>query len=125
MQTVEIPPARWRPALDEFSAIHEGWLVSVDVLGSEIGAQPEISNLPLVGVSADDPQRGDAIAIAVAPSPRDQFTHVVTGAIRLYVERTDEGADVALGIESDDGIKTIVRFRTPALPETVDGLPHR
>ena len=53
MQTVEIPRKAWAQTLNEFTAIHEGWLVSLDVLGPTIGAQPEINNLPLLGVLAD------------------------------------------------------------------------
>ena len=53
MRTVEIPRAEWAQRLNEFTAIHEGWLVSLDVLDPEIGAQPEIRNLPLLGISAD------------------------------------------------------------------------
>ena len=53
MRTVEIPRAAWAQALNEFTAIHEGWLVSLDVLGPTIGAQPEVNNLPLLGVSVD------------------------------------------------------------------------
>jgi hypothetical protein len=47
MQTVEIPREAWARALTEFTAIHEGWLVSLDVLGPTIGAQAEINNLGL------------------------------------------------------------------------------
>jgi len=38
MQTVEIPREAWAQTLNEFTAIHEGWLVSLDVLGADIGA---------------------------------------------------------------------------------------
>ena len=65
MRTVEIPREAWAQALNEFTAIHEGWLVSLDVLGPEIGAQLEINNLPLLGVSAD---RADDIVISAVPS---------------------------------------------------------
>jgi hypothetical protein len=40
----------------------------------------------------------------------------------VQIERTDEGADVAMQIESAEQTTTIVRFRTPAMPETVDGI---
>lgn len=53
MQTVEIPREAWVHKLNEFTRIHEGWLVSLDVLAGDFGAQPQIDNLPLLGVSAD------------------------------------------------------------------------
>lgn len=122
MQTVEIPREAWDQRLNEFTAVHEGWLVSLDVLAAEIGAQPEIRNLPLLGVSSDRIDHDATIAISVARSATDHFTHVIHAVTRVYVERTEEGADAALQIESADGTRTILRFRAAVLPETVDGI---
>ena len=122
MRTVEIPREAWVQRLNEFSLIHDGWLVSLDVLGPEIGAQPEIVNLPLLGVSADRIDHDGTIAVSVARSATEHFTHMIHGVTRIYVERTDDGADAALEIESVDGTRTILRFRVAALPETVDGI---
>lgn len=119
MRTVEIPREAWVQRLNEFSLIHDGWLVSLDVLGLEIGAQPEIANLPLLGVSAD---HNGTIAVSVARSATEHFTHVIHAVTRIYVERTDDGADAALEIESVDGTTTILRLRVAALPDTVDGI---
>jgi hypothetical protein len=124
MRTVEIPRAEWAQRLGEFTAIHAGWLVSLDVLAPEIGAQPEIDNLPLLGVSTDRIDHDATIAVSAARSPTEHLTHVIHAATRIYVERTDEGADAALQIQSADGSSTILRFRAAALPETVDGVVH-
>jgi hypothetical protein len=40
------------------------------------------------------------------------------------VERTDEGTDVALAIESSDGSRALLALKTPARPETVYGIPR-
>ena len=125
MQTVEIPRKAWAQTLNEFTAIHEGWLVSLDVLGPTIGAQPEINNLPLLGVSADRADRDGTIMISAARSVGDHITHTIHAATRVYIERREDGADVALQIESADGTKTILRFRAVALPETLDGIVRR
>ena len=125
MQTVEIPREAWARRLNEFTTIHEGWLVSLDVLGAELGAQPEIDNLPLLGVSADRIDHDSTIVVSVARSASEHLTHIIEGVTRIYIERTDDGADAALLIESGDGTKTILRFRATALPETVDGVMHR
>jgi hypothetical protein len=122
MQTHELSPAQWIPALDELSAAHEGWLVSVDVLSSEIGAQHEIESLPLLGVSADRSDRGTTVTIAAGRPPGERVTRVIGDVSRVYVGRTDQGADAALEIESADGTRTILRFRVPVLPERVDGV---
>ena len=127
MRTAEIPRNEWTQTLDEFTAIHEGWLVSLDVLGPAIGAQLEINNLPLLGVSAGriDADHDNTISISAAREGAGHITHTIHAVTRIHIERTDEGADVALAIESADGTTTILRFRAVVLPETVDGIAHR
>ena len=43
METVEIPREDWSRRLNEFTAIHEGWLISLDILGAELGATDCVS----------------------------------------------------------------------------------
>ena len=125
MQTVEVQPARWPRALAEFSAIHEGWLISVDILAAAIGAQSEVHDLPLVGVVAEPHADGGLITISAARFDGEQITHTIHSPTRVWIERTNEGADAAMQIESAEGITTILRLKTPARPETVDGMPKR
>ncbi len=125
MRTAEIPRHEWTRTLDEFTAIHEGWLISLDVLGPAIGAQLEINDLPLLGVSADRIDHDGTISISAARAASVHITHTIHGVTRVYIERTDEGADAALAIESADGTTTILRFRAVVLPETVDGIAPR
>jgi hypothetical protein len=127
MRTNEIPRADWSRVMDEFSAAHDGWLVSLDILSPDIGAQPDLTDLPLVGVTFEDLRAG-TVTISAGRSAVPEITHTIQAPSHIWVERTDAGADAALAIESADGVKTILRFRTAALPETVDGIargPHR
>jgi hypothetical protein len=103
----------------------EGWLVSVDVLSPAIGAQPEVRDLPLVGVVAEPGPKGGLITISAARFNGEQITHMIHSPTRLRIERLDDGADMAMQIESAEGTTTILRLKTPALPETVDGMPRR
>ncbi len=125
MQTVEIPREAWVHKLNEFTRIHEGWLVSLDVLAGDLGAQPQIRNLPLLGVSADRIDRDGTIAVSVARSASEHFTRIIEAVTGIQIERTDDGADAALQIETADGTRTILRFRAAVLPETVDGVAYR
>ena len=125
MQTVEIPREAWVHKLNEFTRIHEGWLVSLDVLAGDLGAQPQINNLPLLGVSADPIDHDGTIAVSVARSASDHFTRIIEAVTGIQIERTDDGADAALQIETADGTRTILRFRAAVLPETVDGVAYR
>jgi hypothetical protein len=86
-------------------------LVSLEVFAPDVSAQPEIDGLPLLGVSAERVNHNGAIAISVARSAVDHFTHVVRGVSRIFIERTHNGADAALLIESGDGMKTVLQLR--------------
>lgn len=117
MRTVEIARKEWIGALDEFNRKHQGALVSLDVLGPSIGAQPELRDLPLVGITAEPGNQG-TISIAAARSADDHLTHTIQSPTHIWIARSDEGADAALEIESADGTKTILRFQTAARSRT-------
>jgi hypothetical protein len=125
MQAVEIPRETWVRRLNEFTASHEGWLVSIDLLGPEIGAQPGVDKLPFLGVSADRLDHDGTVAISVARSATEHFTHVIHAVTRIYVEQDNDGAAAALLIESADGSTTILRLRAEALPGKVGGFAGR
>jgi hypothetical protein len=120
-QTIELARADWTRALNAFSAAHEGWLVSLDILSPDIGAQPEITDLPLVGATFE-PAGDGTIAVAAGRPATGHIMHMIDAPSHIWVERTDSGADAALEIESADGTKAILRLRTAARPETVDGI---
>jgi hypothetical protein len=122
MATREIPREEWVEFLDGFSSQHEGWLVTVEVLGTDIGAQVEAEEMTLEGVTADLKGGGsDVISIIVSRGGAERVTHNVTGPTHVRVEQTEGGADMALQIESGGGVTTLLSFRSPVLPEMVDG----
>jgi len=123
MATQEIPRDEWREFFDGFSRRHEGWLVTVEVLGSDIGAQVEAHELPLVGVTAETHgERQDEIAIIVGDSSQAHVTRSISDPAHVRLKRSAAGADEALEIESASGTVTLVRFRSIMPPEMVDGI---
>ena len=108
--------------MDGFSRQHEGWLVTVEVLGSEVGAQVEAQGLPLRGVTAELKGGEDTISITIGGKDAERVTHTITRPTHVRIEQAENGADMALQIESADGVATLVRFRSPMLPEMVDGV---
>lgn len=122
MVTREIPRDEWVEFFDGFSRQHEGWLITVEVLGSELGAQVEARELRLEGISADLKGDENAISIMVGETPDDHVTHTITQPTHVRLEQTREGANEAIQIESGDGVTTLLRFRSAMLPEMVDGV---
>ncbi|MGE3512603.1 MAG: DUF5335 family protein [Vicinamibacterales bacterium] len=119
MSITEIPRAAWTAAMNEFSVLHEGWLISVDVWTPEIGALPEIHDMPLLAVSADRSETEGTITISAGDRSQAHVSHIIHGATAIALERQRDGATSALHIESAGGVKTSLRFRAPAIPETV------
>jgi hypothetical protein len=122
MTTREISREEWSDFFDEFSRRHEGWLVTIERLDPRLGDQIEVEDQPLHGIVAE--RRGDPKVIEIFTSTRatESSTHVIDKPTRVWVEETGEGAEGALEIESEDDTKTLLRFRSAASPETVDGV---
>jgi Family of unknown function (DUF5335) len=85
--------------------------VSLDVIGPMLGVQPQIRELPLRGVTAEHSSRGPSIIISAAGDDGEYTTHMIASPTHVRIERTNEGADVALQIESEDGLSAILRFQ--------------
>lgn len=126
MKTKEIPKDDWQAFFDLFSRQHEEWLVTLEILSPEIGAQVEERELAFEGIVDEwDEIQGHEIMIMVGAKPDDHITHSISQAMQVSLEQTDEGADAALAIRSLDGTTALLRFRSPMLPEMVDGLVSR
>ena len=119
MKTVGVRPEAWTPFFDAFSRSHQGWLMNLTVLDPKLGAQVEALELPLQGVVADT--RGRDITIQLGRMPND-VEHSVRRAKRVWVELGDDDAEAAVEIESEDGTKAILEFRSAVLPEMMDGI---
>ena len=51
MPTREIPREEWPSFFDSFSQEHQDWPTTIELIGGDIGDQPEAQNEPLVGIS--------------------------------------------------------------------------
>ena len=123
MQTKEIPKNEWTKFFDSFSRKHEGWLVNLEIFGPEIGAQVEQRHMALEGITDEwDDIKGNTIMIMTGAKPERHITHSITQPTAVSLEQTDEGADAALAIKSNDGTMTLLRFRSAVLPEMVDAV---
>ena len=123
MQTKEIPKNEWPKFFDNFSRQHEGWLVTLEIFGSELGAQVQERELAFEGIVDEwDEIHGNQIVIMVGEKPDDHITHSIARPTQVSLEQTDEDAHAVLAIKSADGVMALMRFRSQMLPEIVDGL---
>jgi len=120
MQTKEIQPNEWPKFFDNFSRKHEGEILNIEILGRDIGAQLEEKGLALEGITAE--AAGNRIVIMAGGRPDDHVTHAVDYPTEVNIERTEEGDDAALAINSADGTTTLLRFCLRPLPEPSDAV---
>jgi|SRR5687767_10998636 len=123
MKTREIPKDQWPKFFDTFSMRHEGWITTLEIFGSELGAQVQERELTLEGIVDEwDEVEGNQIVIMIGGKPDDHITHTISDPTHVSLEQIEGGADAALEIKSRDGYTALLRFRSPMLPEMVDGL---
>jgi len=80
----------------------------------------EARDLPLAGIVS----RADAsgpISLHLGTTAERNIEHEIPSPRQIWVELSDQGAEEALGVMSEDGTKTIVEFRVRALPEDSAG----
>jgi len=123
MPTQEIPREQWNNFFESFSRQHAGWLATLEVFASDAGAQQEASGVPFEGISLDsDKGNSGAVVITVGKTPANHVSYKIDHPVHIWLQQTEAGADTALEIEADDDSKTLLRFRSPMLPEFVDGV---
>jgi hypothetical protein len=123
MKTIEIEKRDWRSFFESFSKRHQGWLVNVDVIGPDLGAQVEAKGIALEGITEElRGNGGDSISINLGGKSDSHLTHAVRSPTHVRLKKTDEGSDETLQIEAEDGTTTLLRFRSAVLPEMVDAI---
>jgi len=116
MTTQEISRDVWRRFLDEFGKQHQDEPVTVHVIGEDIGVQPEVDGLALVGITTEDSgsERG-TISLMLGTEAEKHIEHHIASPTHLWVRSVDDHTKDALEIESADGTKTILEIqRVPA-----------
>ena len=122
MSTREVTREEWTRFFDTFSKQHEGWLANLEILGDEVGAQTEAVELPFEGISFNAEDKGESLIINLGRTAEDHVSHTVERPRHVWLRETAEGAHDSLEIEQAGNQKILLRFRSPMLPEFVDGI---
>ncbi len=124
METKEIPRPEWSDFLDSFSKQHEGSLVTVEVLSTDYGDQILARDWPLQGVSWERKDTGagveESISVVAGDSAEHHATHTIASPASVRLAQSDEGVHTGLQIQSDDGMTTLLTFRSPMSPDMYD-----
>ncbi len=120
MQTHTISPQKWQSTFDSLSRIYDGATASVEILSPDIGAQMEVEDQPLRGISYD----ASGIEIHFATRDGRHLVHRIPHPKQVQIEEGEGGLLAALQIESTDDPRAVLRFRSPVaaklLPSSVE-----
>lgn len=108
----EIPAPERERFFATFNRVHFGAPVTLRVDTSEVAGDQ-----PFRGITCEG---ADVVVHVGPPIEREQLAHRVMYPGKVRLQQTDEGADAALDLTSNDGEHTIVRFRWPMRPELLD-----
>jgi hypothetical protein len=118
----EIERNQWKTFLDEFSKRNQMRPTRLEIIGAEIGAQEEERLLPLAGISFETKGAASGSVEIILGGETDadprRLTHTVTGVKRIMPLIGTNTLEDGLGIEDEDGVKTLLRFEM--LPEIPD-----
>ena len=113
----ELPSANWRAYFDDLSRHLGAVEATVEIDGSDLGAQVEAERLILTGISYDDRDEVLVISLAEPGSARDEIEHMVQQPRRIVVDSTDAMLPTAIEAEDAEGVRTLVELRpVPELP---------
>lgn len=108
-----IPDSEREPFFASFSRLHRGAIAQLNVAARDV-----LSAEPFRGISCDD---GSDVVVHIGDGAQQfHLGHRVSHVDEVTLEQTDEGADAAVRMTSHDGTRTVVRFRSPILPELLD-----
>ncbi|MBI2876197.1 MAG: DUF5335 family protein [Candidatus Tectomicrobia bacterium] len=108
MWTREIPRNEWAQFFDNFSRRYRGWLVTVEVLGPDIGAQIEAHELPLEGITTEVKEDGEEIISILGKEPMAHITHTIAAPTHVRLKQAEEGIAEAVEIESASRTKILI-----------------
>jgi hypothetical protein len=116
----EIPHGEWLSFLDSFSRQHEGWLVRMEVAEGQGSSGLQAKDLKFEGATPEHSEGHDRISIALGQAPDDHLTHFINDPLRVVFVEGRGGGQMGLQIEAADGSRTLIRFRGPGNPETLN-----
>lgn len=109
MHTHTIPPPQWRTVLDSLSRVYDGATATLEVLDPNLGAQAEVEEVPLRGITYD----AGGIEIDFQTRDGGHLVHRIAHPKSVQVEEADNGFVVAIQFDSDNDPRNVLRLHSP------------
>ena len=115
--TRELERASWPAYFDSIASSIEGMLVTVELMGEQLGDQTDIVRLPVQAISYDP--RDDVLEVAVGGRGTRYpvvLRHFISSPTAISVEEL-EGRPSAILVTDPDGVRTLIRLFEPEMLE--------
>jgi hypothetical protein len=115
--TRELERASWPAYFDSIASSIEGMLVTVELMGEQLGDQTDIERLPVQAISYDP--RDDVLEVAVGGRGTRYpvvLRHFISSPTAISVEEL-EGRPSAILVTDPDGVRTLIRLFEPEMLE--------
>ena len=109
--------ASWPADLDSITASIEGMLVTVELMGEQLGDQTDVERLPVQAISYDP--RDDVVEVAVGGRGNRYpvvLRHFISNPTAISVEEL-EGRPSAILVTDPGGVRTLIRLFEPGMLE--------
>lgn len=102
---------RWTEYFKQLTNSNQGRLISLEVIGEEIGDQQPVDNQPLMSVIYDPKSQSEDLTISIG---REQvaYSHIVSNLSEVQEAHDENGKVVALEMNDQSGNQTIMSFQT-------------
>ncbi len=115
--TRELNRDAWRSYFDELSRDLGAVEATIEVEGSDLGAQVEADRLILSGISYDDADDVLVIDVEAPGGGRENLEHLVSSPKRILVDAAEGVLPSTIDIEDSESHRTLVLMRrVAALP---------
>lgn len=109
MQTHTIERPQWKQTFDSLTRVYDGSTASLEILSPERGAQFEVEEQPLRGITYD----ASGIELHFATRDGQRIVHRISHPKQVQFEEGDDGLVQAVEIESDDDPRAVLRLHAP------------
>lgn len=119
MKPRDIQRDQWPTFFDDFTRNHTGWTITLEIIGTEIGAQIQDRELVFEGIVTE----GKEIMIMAGERLDGHITHRIARPVQVSFDEDEESASAIIMINAADAITTLLKLRAPTFLEVVEN--HR
>ena len=117
MKPKDIQRDQWPAFFDSFTREHTGWTITLEIIGTEIGAQIQDRELVFEGIVTE----GKEIMIMAGERLDGHITHRIAQPMQVSFDEDEESASAGIMIKAADAITTLLKLRAPTFLEVVQG----